>query len=97
MVSFPDFAGNRMVKADDYWHSCSYLAEGEKISLKLPASNVVKMTWEDGSTLTVRPSGTEPKLKIYITAIDETREKALHKEQKIKQEIWFLPEILRKN
>ena len=56
----------------------SYLAEGEKISLKLPASNVVKMTWEDGSTLTVRPSGTEPKLKIYITAIDETREKALH-------------------
>ena len=30
MVSFPDFAGNRMVKADDYWHSCSYLAEGEK-------------------------------------------------------------------
>ncbi len=32
----------------------------------------------------MRPSETEPKLKIYITAIDETREKALHKEQKIK-------------
>ncbi len=31
----------------------------------LPKSNVVKFVLEDGSTLVVRPSGTEPKLKIY--------------------------------
>lgn len=31
----------------------------------LPKSNVIKFTFEDGSTMVARPSGTEPKLKIY--------------------------------
>lgn len=96
MVSFPDFDGNRMVRADDYWLSCSYLPEEEKIPLELPKSNVLKMVWEDGSSLTVRPSGTEPKLKVYMTTIAESGEGALRKEEKMKREIWFLPEILRK-
>ncbi len=33
----------------------------------LPKSNVIKMFLEDGSTIVVRPSGTEPKLKLYIS------------------------------
>jgi len=49
-------------------------AEGKKVVSKkdyskgidgLPKSNVIKFTFEDGSTMVVRPSGTEPKLKIY--------------------------------
>ena len=96
MISFPGFDGNRMVRADDYWLSCSYLPEEEKIPLELPKSNVLKMVWEDGSSLTVRPSGTEPKLKVYMTAIAESGEGALRKEEKMKRDIWFLPEILRK-
>ena len=49
-------------------------AEGKKVVSKkdyskgidgLPKSNVLKFTFEDGSTMVVRPSGTEPKLKIY--------------------------------
>ena len=31
----------------------------------LPKSNVLKFFFADGSTMVVRPSGTEPKLKIY--------------------------------
>lgn len=31
----------------------------------LPKSNVIKFTFDDGSTMVARPSGTEPKLKIY--------------------------------
>ena len=48
--------------------------EGKKIAAKkdyskgidgLPKSNVLKFTFENGDTMVVRPSGTEPKLKIY--------------------------------
>lgn len=35
----------------------------------LPKSNVIKMVLENGSTLVVRPSGTEPKLKIYTSIL----------------------------
>ncbi|MCL2755001.1 MAG: phospho-sugar mutase [Oscillospiraceae bacterium] len=38
----------------------------------LPKSNVVKLEFEDGSNIIVRPSGTEPKLKVYYTCIGNT-------------------------
>ena len=38
----------------------------------LPRSNVLRMTVADGSWITVRPSGTEPKLKLYIGAHEKT-------------------------
>ena len=37
--------------------------------LTLPQSNVLKFIFDDGSWLTLRPSGTEPKIKIYISAV----------------------------
>ena len=33
----------------------------------LPKSNVLKLIFENGDSVVVRPSGTEPKLKIYIS------------------------------
>ncbi len=41
----------------------------------LPASDVLRFTLSDGAWITVRPSGTEPKLKLYIGAHAETDEK----------------------
>ena len=38
----------------------------------LPISNVLKIALDDGTTFIVRPSGTEPKLKIYISVVSET-------------------------
>ena len=40
----------------------------------LPSSNVLRMTLDDGAWITVRPSGTEPKLKLYIGAHAATDE-----------------------
>lgn len=40
----------------------------------LPKSNVIKMVLENGSTLVVRPSGTEPKLKIYTSILGSDQE-----------------------
>ncbi len=40
----------------------------------LPASNVLEFQLEDGSRVTVRPSGTEPKIKVYVLAHGRTEE-----------------------
>lgn len=37
-------------------------------NIDLPKSNVIKFILEDGSWVVIRPSGTEPKIKIYISA-----------------------------
>ena len=50
----------------------------------LPKSNVVKFYLEDASTVVIRPSGTEPKLKIYISVTAENEETATIKTEKIK-------------
>ncbi len=45
----------------------------------LPTSNVLKYVLEDGSWVAVRPSGTEPKIKIYYSATAETSKLAQEK------------------
>ena len=62
-------AGLRVLSAADYRESVSEdLTTGEKTVIDLPKSNVLSYTLEGGNSLIVRPSGTEPKIKAYITA-----------------------------
>lgn len=42
------------------------LATGKEIAIDLPVSNVLQFFLEDGSKISVRPSGTEPKIKYYF-------------------------------
>jgi len=53
----------------------------------LPKSNVLKYYLEDGSWFAARPSGTEPKLKIYFSVTDESRQAVLEKLEKIEKEV----------
>ena len=46
----------------------------------LPKSDVLKFILADGSTLVVRPSGTEPKLKLYLSVSAESRDAAVKAE-----------------
>ncbi|MGI6746403.1 MAG: phospho-sugar mutase [Acutalibacteraceae bacterium] len=55
----------------------------EKTSTDLPSSDVLHFILESEDTVIVRPSGTEPKLKVYITSKAESREKAEKKAQDI--------------
>jgi phosphomannomutase len=49
---------------------------GEKRRSPLPRSDVLAFQAEDGSRLTVRPSGTEPKIKLYLELVGTARERA---------------------
>ena len=50
------------------------VADGARSTMDLSGSNVLRYEMADGTSLIVRPSGTEPKVKVYILANDASRE-----------------------
>ena len=60
-------AGIAVIAFDDFLDSMTTLANGEKQTIDLPKANVLRFHLEDGSTIAVRPSGTEPKIKYYFS------------------------------
>jgi phosphoglucomutase len=60
--------GQRVVMVEDYKSSeATYLLDGTKEALTLPKADVLIYYTEDGSKICARPSGTEPKIKFYIS------------------------------
>lgn len=53
----------------------------------LPKENVLKYIWADGSWMAVRPSGTEPKIKVYYSIVDPSKENAKARLESIREEI----------
>ena len=71
------FAGKKVVAIADYKESRVIdVLTGDVKEIVLPKSNVLSYSLEDNSKVIIRPSGTEPKIKIYITAYDDTRANA---------------------
>lgn len=70
--------GLKVTKTEDYLTSTRYEGGSEE-SIDLPASNVLKYFFEDGSWVCLRPSGTEPKIKFYFgvkgSSLTESKEK----------------------
>ena len=70
-------AGLTVTELGDYRTSTlTDCATGKKTPITLPKSNVLYFGLGGGNSLIVRPSGTEPKIKIYVTSVSDTREKA---------------------
>lgn len=68
-------AGKDVVKTADYKTSKVFdIVNNKEETIDLPKSNVLSYYLSDGSKLIVRPSGTEPKIKAYITAYGTSRE-----------------------
>lgn len=79
-----EIAGVPVVKMSDYKLSVTKdTVTGEKTEIKLPKSNVLSFIMPDNSKVIVRPSGTEPKIKVYITACGNSREESTAKSEKI--------------
>ena len=76
--------GLKVERFEDYKASTSKnIATGEVKEITLPKSNVLAFYLEGGCKAIVRPSGTEPKIKTYLTAKAPTRAEAETIEQKI--------------
>ena len=70
-----EIAGVAVREQKDYQDgSVVCVATGEKTAMELSNSNVLRYEMADGTSLIVRPSGTEPKVKVYILANGETKE-----------------------
>jgi phosphoglucomutase len=85
-----NLAGSEVVKLLDYQKQVTtHLRTGETSSIQLPKSNVLQFITEDGSKISARPSGTEPKIKFYFsvnTKINSTIEFE-SAQQKMKEKI----------
>ena len=61
-------------KGTDLFDGIKEVMDFEKGIRDLPKENVLKYLWDDGSWMAVRPSGTEPKIKVYYSIQDKTKE-----------------------
>jgi phosphomannomutase len=60
--------GSSVIRIEDYQRSIvKHLISGKEESINIPKSNVLIYYTEDGSKIALRPSGTEPKIKFYIS------------------------------
>jgi phosphoglucomutase len=66
VAEFSDYLSSRRV----------HVKSGGYEAIRLPRSDVLEYVFGNGSSVIARPSGTEPKLKIYLAAIGKTREAA---------------------
>ena len=61
------------------------IASGKISAIDLPKSNVLGFYFADGSSLIVRPSGTEPKIKLYLSAVGATDAEALSERETLEE------------
>jgi len=90
-------AGSKVIEIKDYLlqQTKSFVSESVE-PLNFPVSDVIQFFTEEGSKITVRPSGTEPKIKFYISVnenlcckekFEETDKKLSEKIQRIKNSL----------
>jgi phosphoglucomutase len=78
----PQIKNMEIVRIDDILIGKSYHPKSltlKTTSLDLPLSNVLKIIFSDGSWYCLRPSGTEPKIKLYLSFHAQNKKKALQK------------------
>ena len=71
---YTEIAGQKVVRIEDYQKSESRnLVNNSNILIDIPKSNVLVFYTEDGSKIAMRPSGTEPKIKFYISVNSKSK------------------------
>lgn len=82
-----EIAGHKVVVFKDYLNKVSKNFDtGKEEQIDLPESNVLQFLLADGNKITIRPSGTEPKLKFYFAVKSKSEESAKHKLKSLKEE-----------
>ncbi|HEY8892335.1 MAG TPA: phospho-sugar mutase [Clostridium sp.] len=85
---------NKIVKKMDYKTGLELdLIKINEKTIKLPKSNVLKFVLEDGSWFVVRPSGTEPKIKIYLSVKGNSLKNASEKIVNLKENVMSIVDM----
>ncbi|MDD4699787.1 MAG: phospho-sugar mutase [Oscillospiraceae bacterium] len=72
-----EIGGYKVVSIFDYETSVSTnVVSGKTSKIDLPQSNVLEYRLENGSSVIIRPSGTEPKIKVYLSSIGKSKDDA---------------------
>ena len=74
-----DVAGIKVVSKMDLNKGTIKMADGTIVDAKLPKTNVIKYDLGNDEWVCIRPSGTEPKIKIYVSTQEKTQEESLKK------------------
>ncbi|HQC55361.1 MAG TPA: phospho-sugar mutase [Clostridia bacterium] len=82
-MSITEIAGEEVLYVADYLSGAVKYANGSIGYTGLPESNVIYLGLEDEQFICIRPSGTEPQLKIYVLVYADTKEKSQAKADKL--------------
>jgi len=79
---------NDIIFIEDYSESKKYdLLKNKELKINLPITDMLRFILKEDISFTVRPSGTEPKLKIYFSSKGSTKEEAEKKLSEIKTRV----------
>lgn len=80
--------GRKVLAVLDYKsRAAKDLTTGAQTPITLPVSNVLELHLEGGGSVIARPSGTEPKVKYYYTAVGKTRQEAQDNLERMKAQL----------
>lgn len=77
-LSFSELGRKEIFCIEDYFTGNIIFVGNDVKKSNLPKSNVVRILFKDGSKVVFRPSGTEPKLKLYFEIVDKNKFNSLH-------------------
>ncbi len=85
-----EIAGEKLVRVNDWLSLSSYSPiTKEKTAINLKSENMLGYILEQGTEIIIRPSGTEPKIKLYYFINCASPEKALERQNEIKTALGF--------
>ena len=83
-----EIAGKKVLAVRDYQSSVRTVTESNKTeAITLPRSNVIYLELEDENNFIIRPSGTEPKIKVYCLLCAKNRDEAYALSELVKKDI----------
>lgn len=81
-------AGSKVDQVIDYLEGVKVHSSGKKDDISFPKSNVLQYLTEDGTKVSIRPSGTEPKIKFYFSVVSKLADEGYFKtETQLKNKI----------
>jgi phosphoglucomutase len=85
---FQPIGHRKVLQFEDYFYQQIKKDDHHISSIQLPKANVLKIMYDDGSTIVIRPSGTEPKCKFYISTVEKNKTNIALKIQSLKDEFY---------